>query len=434
VVATPAGTSYTNGTRVCLQPIANPGWIFTGWSGTALNSSNCLTITANQSVTANFTAAPSPLALRFVPITPCRVADTRNSTGPFGGPSLAAGATRNFVIPNSACQIAFTAAAYSLNVAVVPAKTLGYLSAWPAGEPQPVVATLNSLDGRIKSNAAIVQAGAGGAVSFYATDATDLILDINGYFVPAVTNTSALAFYPVTPCRIADTRNAAAPLGGPSLAAGQSRTFPIQSSACGLPASALAYSLNFSAVPPGPLGYLTAWPTGQPQPVVATLNDVTGTIVANAAIVRAGANGSIDVYATNATDLVIDIDGYFAAPGTGGLSLYGLTPCRILDSRQPAGSPPLTGITRVNVTESSCGVPRTAGAVVLNATVVPTGPLGYLTLWPDAQPQPRTATLNAIDGALTSNMAIVPETNGFIDAYVSNPTYVILDLSAYFAP
>ena len=34
--------------------------------------------------------------------------------------------------------------------------------------------------------------------------------------------------------------------------------------------------------------------------------------MANAAIVPAGTNGAVSVYATNDTDLVGDIDGYFA--------------------------------------------------------------------------------------------------------------------------
>ena len=59
--------------------------------------------------------------------------------------------------------------------------------------------------------------------------------------------------------------------------------------ACGLPASAQAYSLNFAAVPQGPaLGYMTAWPAGQSQPLVASLNDPTGTVLSNAVVVPAG--------------------------------------------------------------------------------------------------------------------------------------------------
>ena len=336
------------------------------------------------------------------------------------------------MIPSSACGIPSNATAYSLNVAVVPAAALGYLTLWPTGQPQPLVATLNS-DGRIKSNAAIVPAGANGAISMFVTDTVDVVLDINGYFVPS-TNASALAFYPVTPCRIADTRNAKGPLGGPSLTSGGTRTFPILSSSCGIPSTAQAYSLNFAAVPQGPLGYLTAWPTGGTQPLVASLNAPTGTVVANAVIVPSGTKGSVDVFSTNATDLVIDIDGYFAPAASGGLSLYTSAPCRVLDSRVPAGTAPFSTTKNVNVTGSGCGVPAAAKAYVFNATVVPPGPLGYITMWPQGQPQPTAATLNALDGAITSNLAIVPTNNGSISAFPFNPTHLVLDLFGYFAP
>jgi len=65
---------------------------------------------------------------------------------------------------------------------------------------------------------------------------------------------------------------------------------------------------------------------------------------------------------------------------------------------------------------------------------VPNGGLNYLTLWPDGQMQPLASTLNATDGAITSNMAIVPTTNGSIDAYASGLTQLILDISGSFAP
>jgi hypothetical protein len=64
-------------------------------------------------------------------------------------------------------------------------------------------------------------------------------------------------------------------------------------------------------VPQGALGYLSTWPTGEAQPVVSTLNAYNGQVVANAAIVPAGGIGSIDVYVTNTTDVVIDANGYF---------------------------------------------------------------------------------------------------------------------------
>jgi hypothetical protein len=64
----------------------------------------------------------------------------------------------------------------------------------------------------------------------------------------------------------------------------------------------------------------------------------------------------------------------------------------------------------------------------------PAGSLGYLTLWPDLTNQPTVSTLNAADGFVASNMAIVPSTNGKVDAFANGITQLVLDISAYFAP
>jgi hypothetical protein len=94
------------------------------------------------------------------------------------------GTTRAFAIPASGCAVPSTAVAYSLNVTVVPDGPLSYLTAWPTGSAQPFVSTLNSFDGSVVANAAIVPAGTSGAISIYVTGPTHVILDINGYFAP----------------------------------------------------------------------------------------------------------------------------------------------------------------------------------------------------------------------------------------------------------
>jgi hypothetical protein len=338
-VATPGATVTVTG-QIGFSPMSSLAITLT-LSGTASSVTDTFTLDtfSVQAQISSPVSGPSS-ATQFVPVNPCRIVDTRNPNGPFGGPAIAGGTSRDFVIPNSACGIPSTAAGYSMNVAVVPQGKLGYLTLWPSGRSQPLVATLNSVDGRIKSNAAIVPAGGNGAVSVFATDTTDTVLDINGYFVPG-NIAAALAFYPLTPCRIADTRNSTGPLGGPSLAAQGTRSFPILASACGLPAIAQAYSLNFAAVPKGPqLGFLTAWPAGQARPLVASLNDTTGTIAANAVVVPAGTDGDVNVFASDATDLVIDINGYFAPQGPGGAVLVHCdsVPCtRLATPRRDAG-------------------------------------------------------------------------------------------------
>ena len=385
-------------------------------------------------------SGPNPTPFQFIPLTPCREVDTRNTDGEFGGPPMQGNTSRSFPLPqNPDCGVPATAAAYSLNVTVVPRGALNYLTIWPTGEAQPLVSTMNSPDGRVKANAAIVPAGANEAVSVYVTDTTDVILDIDGYFTAPSSQT--YQFYAVAPCRVVDTRAGSGfpqDLGPPSLQAQTPRVLPILSSSClqGI-TNPLAYSFNVTVVPnPAgqPLGYLTVWPSNQTQPVVSTLNNPTATVVANAAIVPAAPDGDVDVYAYNSTDLIIDINGYFGAPGgQNALSLYPVAPCRVLDTRNNKGQP-FMGEKTVNVVGSVCAPPSSAQAYVFNATVVPPGSMPYLTLWPDGQQQPVVSTLNAYDGFITSNMAIVPTTNGSIDAYAAALTHLIVDISGYFAP
>jgi hypothetical protein len=368
---------------------------------------------------------------QFVSTGPCRLVDTRQNQDPIEG-----GTSRSFAIPQLGnCNIPSSAAAYSLNVTVAPHGPLGYLTIWPTGQTQPVVSTMNSPDGRTKANAAIVPAGTQGAVSVYVSNTTDVILDIAGYFLQPAQNT--YEFYPLTPCRVIDTRGMNGELGGPFLVGQQERDFLVLESSC-VPSgvSIAAYSMNFTVAPHTtgqPLGYLTVWPAGQPQPTVSVLNNPTATVVANAAIVPAGSNGAIATFPSDDTELIVDINGYFAAPAQNGASLYTVVPCRSYDSRANNGNP-FQGERTVNVVASPCAPPADAQAFVLNATVVPAGSLGYLTLWPDGQPQPQVSTLNAYDGFVTSNMAIVPNLDGLTDAFAAGYTQLILDISSYFAP
>jgi len=386
--------------------------------------------------------------LQFYPLTPCRVADTRTGagfTGTQGPPYLAGGTARGFQVAGL-CGVPANATAYSLNVTVVPRTSeLGFLTTWPTGQTQPLASTLNSPAGEVVANAALVPAGTNGNISIYASDPTDVLFDINGYFAPP--SASGLQFYPLTPCRVADTRvgtGFTGSQGPPYLAGGTSRNFQV-AGLCGVPSTAAAYSLNVTVVPrAAALGYLTTWPTGQTQPWASTLNSPAGAVVANASLVPAGTSGEIGIYASDATDVLFDINGYFAPAGTGGLDYYTMTPCRVADTRSWAGfpgqfGPPSMGTATSRsfpVQSSVCNVPSVAAAYSFNVTVVPSaGALGYLTTWPTGQPQPWASTLNSPDGLVVANAALVPAgTAGAISIYVSNPTDVLFDISGYFAP
>jgi hypothetical protein len=358
---------------------------------------------------------------------------------------------RSFPIQASSCNLPPVAQAYSLNITVVPPGVLDYLTVWPTGQAIPEVSTLNAVLGQVLANAALVPAGTDGAITLFASDDTDVIVDIDGYFAPPIAP-PALAFYPATPCRVVDTRSGSSgsglsgAFGAPTMAALSIRSFPIPATACDLPPSAEAYSFNITVEPPGLLDYLTIWPEGQPMPGVSTLNDVSGALVANAALVPAGVSGAVDVYVPQATDLIIDTDGYFASPGSpGALYFYPLTPCRVADTRAVGGSgltgtlgPPqmAAGSTRsFPVLSSSCGIPATVRAYSLNFTVVPPGPLNYISTWPTGQAMPLVSTLNDLSGTVLANAAIVPAgSGGAISVFAYSATDLVIDIDGYFAP
>lgn len=66
----------------------------------------------------------------------------------------------------------------------MPDGPLPYLTAWPAGSTQPLGSTLNSVEGTVVANAAIVAAGSNSQIAVFVTNRTHVILDVNGYFAP----------------------------------------------------------------------------------------------------------------------------------------------------------------------------------------------------------------------------------------------------------
>ena len=127
--------------------------------------------------------------LPFVGLTPCRLIDTRGNgfTGPYGPPSLAAGATRVFSLFGQ-CGIPI-AEAVSLNITVTNTQGPGFIKIYPYGGSAPVVSTLNYVAGQTIANAAVVPLGFAGGVSIVAgVSGTDLIVDTNGYYASSAAN------------------------------------------------------------------------------------------------------------------------------------------------------------------------------------------------------------------------------------------------------
>jgi uncharacterized repeat protein (TIGR01451 family) len=122
-----------------------------------------------------------------------------------------------------------------------------------------------------------------------------------------------LRFHTVTPCRVADTRSAVAPTGGPALSAGTTRAFRLVG-ACGIPATAWSVSVNATVTGPIAPGNLRLFPEGTPVPSSSSLNFGAGQTRANSAVVLLGPAGDLSVFdgqATGTTHFLLDVNGYF---------------------------------------------------------------------------------------------------------------------------
>jgi len=144
-----------------------------------------------------------------------------------------------------------------------------------------------------------------------------LTLAALGTFASA--QTGPYSFYSLSPCRVVDTRKAAGPTGGPSIAANTSRDFPILGS-CGVPSDAQAVVFNVTVVTPTDFGDLRIYPAGTTMPLASVLNWVTSDFaVANGAIIPVGSSSGNNVSvradmpagSIGTVHVILDVTGYF---------------------------------------------------------------------------------------------------------------------------
>lgn len=177
-------------------------WSITNGSITAGQTTNQISFTAGAAgtlilsvVEISSSGCASPQASALVPVVvatsfyvlaPCRVFDTRNTTGPdAGAPSLAAGEIRAIAVAGK-CVIPASARALSLNVTVAGPAAAGNLSLYRADLTTPPLANNVSFQaGQTRANNAIVSVAADGTgikVMNGSPGMLDLVLDVNGYF------------------------------------------------------------------------------------------------------------------------------------------------------------------------------------------------------------------------------------------------------------
>ena len=258
-----------------------------------------------------------PAGAGFVPVAPSRLVDTRDSPGT----RLAAGTALSVPVRGIGGLPADTIAA-AITVTATGSSVPGFVSVVPCGgvssPTSAPTSNLNFAAGATVPNLVVAAPGADGAVCITSNVDTHLLVDVFGGFSPGA------QMGVVQPRRLVDTRTGV--VAGPQrLGAGGVLTVAIAGG--GLPASVNGAMLNLTAVAPDDDGFLTAYPCAAGRPTASNLNVAGGTDRANFVLVAPDAAGTVCIFSSSATDVVVDLLGWIGSPFTG------TTPTRVLDTR-----------------------------------------------------------------------------------------------------
>ena len=371
-------------------------------------------------------------------LSPTRLLDTR------GGSPLGPGGRINLQL--SGASVPSNATTAVLNMTVTQPTATSWLTVYPAGGQVPLASNLNWTHGQTLANLVEVTIGLGGQITISnSSGSVHVIADLEGYFAPPAGSTAG-GFVPLTPFRITDTRTGSL-LPNAGLMLGPGATLDVQiTGAGGVPATgASAVVVNATVTDTSASSFLTAYPTGNTKPNASNLNWTAGKTVPNRVIVPLGTGGKVSfVNSSGFTNLLIDVNGYFTDGTASGSTNIGVTPTRILDTRNGTGgfSAKLGPGASIALTVAGVGgVPAMGSstppsAVVVNVTVTDTSVSGssFLTIWPDQATMPTASDLNFVNGQTVANLVVVmvPATGKIQIANAKGSADVIVDVVAWF--
>jgi hypothetical protein len=133
----------------------------------------------------------------FVPITPCRLLDTRPDPDRVGTlATFSAGQTQVADVRgiNGECNIPVSATGVAANVTALNGSAPSFLQLWPAGATQPRSSNLNWLPGQAPTpNKVDIGLSAQGQMSIFNLNGTvDVIVDVVGYYSPIASATGTV--------------------------------------------------------------------------------------------------------------------------------------------------------------------------------------------------------------------------------------------------
>lgn len=368
---------------------------------------------------------------QYVPVTPCRLVDTRSDPGLHvnnnGDTTLGGGGVETVFVSgtNGQCSgIPAGITAAVMNVTVANGTASSFLTIYPSGAGRPNASFLNWTPGVVIPNLVTVPVSASGRVDvFNFSGSVDFVMDLAGYMTVPLVATSAGLYDPLVPARILDTRSDSS-IGPYNTPFGPGQTRAVQVRNRGLvPATGVSAAvLNVTVGNTTANSFLTLWPDDAGKPNASNVNWTAGSVIANRVTVKVGvASGAIDVFnLAGSTDVVIDVVGYYTdATNAVGLQFVPIGPSRLLDTRVGGGGPindpgtPLgAGGTKVVPAAGTTGLPITAAprpakAIVINLTVGNPTASSFFTAYPADAGRPNASDLNFVPGQVIPNMAIV---------------------------
>ena len=235
--------------------------------------------------------------LRFEPLNPARLVDTRSSLAVQAGAVLRVRVSGVGAVPTAAVAASMTLHALS-------ATGSGYATVYPCDQSQPVVSSINVGSGQSIANHLEAALSGVGEICVYASVTMHVAVDVTGWYGAGATS----RYVASGPVRIVDTR-----IGqgiSSQLSAGVGRTVQVRGQS-GVPNAAVALVATTAVVAPLATGYLTVHPCQTPVPSVS-MNRFTA-LVASATVIngRLSAAGTWCVTSSATAHLVIDISGYF---------------------------------------------------------------------------------------------------------------------------
>ncbi len=315
-----------------------------------------------------------------------------------------------------------------INVTAAGATGRGYLSVYPCGD-MPEYSSLNFGTDHPVANELIAELSANGTVCIFASTTTNVIVDAVGH-IPADSD-----YEPDGPNRLVDTRI-------PWVAAddGFTATGPVVGGTeievdiagrGGIAEDAEAAVINVTAAGATGRGYLSVYPCGD-MPEYSSLNFGTDHPVANELIAELSANGTVCIFASTTTNVIVDAVGHI--PADSDYEPDG--PNRLVDTRIPwvaaddgfTATGPVVGGTEIEVDIAGRGgIAEDAEAAVINVTAAGATGRGYLSVYPCGD-MPEYSSLNfGTDHPVANELIAELSANGTVCIFASTTTNVIVD-------